>query len=158
MNVIPVLQPPLDGSIPDPRILWANFETTLRGFQNNHLPSGTLTWDVATFFVPSNIKLASDMKPPWTLQDPEIWQPKFLYFNIYAQAFPQEGPIGGVEKAVFLGTTGLDGRADRFFVDVNIWPDGFLGSSQARLYVQGVTDRGEVLAWDHCAYVDIALY
>jgi mannosyl-glycoprotein endo-beta-N-acetylglucosaminidase len=160
MNVIPVLPPALDGTTTKSSVLWADFETTTPG-SATVLPSGILTWDVTTFFDQSNVTTddttTDNTKPPWTLQNPESWLPKFLYFNIYAQAYSKDGSIGGPDKAGFVGTTGLDGRANRFFVDSNIWPDGILGASKAMLYVQGVTDHGDVLPWDRCASVTIDL-
>ena len=29
------------------------------------------------------------------------------------------------------------------------------GASRARFYVQGVTDKGRVLGWEDCAFVDV---
>ncbi len=174
MTVVPVLPGALDGSTVVSSVLWADFSTTTTGTDST-LPTGVLTWDVASFFVPgtvnrlpilmdvtsfvvpTTVKSTDDMKPPWTLQDPAQWLPKFIYFNIYAQAFGSDGKIGGPESASFMGTTGLDGRGQRFFIDEMVWPDGILGASKARLHVQGVTDHGEVLMWDRCAYVDIKL-
>jgi len=154
MTVVPVLPAALDGSTVDSRILWADFSTTTTG-TNNTLPTGVLTWDVTSFFVPPIVNTQDKTKPQWTLQDPAQWLPKFIYFNIYAQALSSKGTVKGERS--FMGTTGLDGRAQRFFVDQAVWPDGILGASKARVYVQGVTDHGEVLTWDRCAQVDIKL-
>jgi len=146
MNVVPVLPPPLDGSTIKTGVLWADFGIITAGSATT-LPSGILTWDVTTFFDQSNAA-SNNMGPPWTLQSPDSWLPKFIYFNIYAQAEASDGTRGVV---TFIGTTGLDGRANRFFVDPNVWPDGFLAASNdnAYLYVEGVTDHGDVLG-DQC--------
>lgn len=146
MNVVPVLPPPMDGSTIECSVLWADFEITTAG-STATLPSGILIWDVTTFFdQPQGAN--NNTGPPWTLQSPELWLPKFIYFNIYAQAEASDGTKGEV---TFIGTTGLDGHANRFFVDPNVWPDGFLAASNAYLYMQGVTDYRDVLLWDHCA-------
>jgi len=156
MTVAPVLPAALDGSTVLSNVLWADFSITTTGTAST-LPTGILTWDVTSFFVPATVNSTVDTKPQWTLQDPAQWLPKFLYFNVYAQAFGSDGKIGGPGSASFMGTTGLDGRGQRFFVDGSMWPDGILGASKARLYVQGVTDQGEVLPWDRCAYIDISV-
>nr|VWP00370.1 AAA domain-containing protein [Ganoderma boninense] len=81
----------------------------------------------------------------------------FAYFNVYVQAYPGSGAAYEPEAATFVGTTGLDGRANRFYVDPACLPPGLkdAGVSKARFYLQGVTDRGRVVDWEECAFVDV---
>jgi mannosyl-glycoprotein endo-beta-N-acetylglucosaminidase len=55
-----------------------------------------------------------------------------------------------------MGTTGLDGRPNRFYVDWGVLPDAIKGMVDIRFYVQGVTDRGEVMEWEQCVFVDVS--
>ena len=139
-----------------PGILWAKFQSTKPIFNLNGL-SGFLTWDIASSFprlTPRTISSSEDPDPIWILDDTKSRFPSFLYFNVYVNPHPRSGSIAGVAAAVFLGTTGLDGRANRFYVDWTILPQNMKGARGLRFYVQGVTDTGEVLPWEMCSHVD----
>jgi mannosyl-glycoprotein endo-beta-N-acetylglucosaminidase len=67
------------------------------------------------------------------------------------------------EDAVWIGTSGgtAEGRKRAFVV---AWKslkillgmgEGGRGKGKVRFYVQGVTDRGVVLRWERCVYVDV---
>jgi mannosyl-glycoprotein endo-beta-N-acetylglucosaminidase len=135
-----------------PAVLWADFERRLDSVRL----AGILTWEISTSFplLPINtITSVDDPAVPWNpLPVSERWFPSFIYFNIY---IGQHGDALSPEKAVFIGTTGLDGRANRFYVDPECLPRDVDGKGGVRFYVQGVTDRGEVLRWDQCVFVDV---
>jgi mannosyl-glycoprotein endo-beta-N-acetylglucosaminidase len=130
-----------------PRIIWADFQHA------EDRNSGVLTWEIGAAFppicLPATIPAPDDPTPLWTLDSTDHGFPSCAYFNIYAGA-----ALGGPTKATFIGTTGLDGRANRFYVDWAVLPDIIKGMKEMRFYVQGVTDRGEVMEWEQCAYVD----
>ena len=117
---------------------------------------GVLTWDTASTFTPIDV-LVEDKEstiPAWLLQDTPAYRfPTFVYFNIYAVSLDRSTHADSA-SAVFIGTTGLDGRANRFYVDRACLPTGWDQRTGLRFYVQGVTDRGEVLPWERCATVD----
>ena len=50
--------------------------------------------------------------------------------------------------------TGLDGRENRFYVDPACIPESIRDAKTVRLFVQGVSDNGQVLEWEECAFVD----
>jgi mannosyl-glycoprotein endo-beta-N-acetylglucosaminidase len=139
--------PPPHLCIASPRILWADFQ------REGECKSGVLTWEVAAAFppisLPSTISSPDDPMPLWSLDRSDHAFPSCAYFNIYAGA-----ALDGPAKAPFIGTTGLDGCANRFYVDWEVLPDVVKGMKETRFYVQGVTDRGEVLEWEQCAFVD----
>jgi mannosyl-glycoprotein endo-beta-N-acetylglucosaminidase len=159
-----------------PKVLWAHFEapapvtststsvasTTL---EKAHDCVGTLTWDTGVAFsalTPSAIppiNSPEDTVLAWTLPDDQghVWFPAFLYFNVYAAPIFAAGvPVPEPEGANFVGTTGLAGLEDSTRVEYGMMPEveGKEGLKGWRWYVQGVTDRGEVLPWDRCAYAD----
>lgn len=140
-------RPPPHLCTASPRILWADFQ------RKEELNSGVLTWEIAAAFppisLPSTIPTPDDPTPLWSLDSSDHAFPSCAYFNVYAGA-----PLDGPTKATFIGSTGLDGRANRFYVDWAVLPDAIKGMREARFYVQGVTDRGEVLEWEQCAFVD----
>ncbi|KDQ49805.1 glycoside hydrolase family 85 protein [Jaapia argillacea MUCL 33604] len=143
------------------KILWADFSSDPTSNPNATGISGTLTWDTASSFSAlTTISLTSpeDPIPAWILPASEHWFPTFLYFNIYA-AMPL-GLVGqppSPERATFVGTTGLDGRGNRFYVEPALLPEVMRGVRAVRFYVQGVTDVGDVLRWEHCAFVDVSM-
>ncbi|EIW81737.1 glycoside hydrolase family 85 protein [Coniophora puteana RWD-64-598 SS2] len=134
---------------------------------------GTLSWTLSTslppFTLPQNPILPDDPTPLWLLRpSPPAPEVEFAYFNIYALArFAHDGlkpeyPNPAPERATWVGTTGYDGRALGFVVDPRCL-EGVSGMSMSggdeaprgvRFYVQGVTQRGEVIGWDWCAWVD----
>ena len=140
-----------------PGILWAKFENTkLLATPLTDL-SGLLTWDIASSFprlTLREIPPPEDPNPLWILDDTNRRFPSFLYFNIYVIPHPRSGSVAGPAAAVFIGTTGLDGRANRFYVDSTLLPKSVMDGKGLRFYVQGVTDKGDVLPWDMCAFVD----
>lgn len=156
MSVFPSIPPTLSSH--QPKILWAKFDSPSSPDSNVKL-YGTLVWEVATSFAQlTNIAVTSpeDPSPVWILDTSDKWFPTFHYFNIYVQPHVPNGGVPGPENAVFIGTTGLNGRANRFFVDAQCLPE-FEGAKYARFLVQGVTNRGDLLKWDRCAFVDVKM-
>lgn len=153
INVFPTS--PVASSAHQPRLLWADFAAST---DNDNKVSGVLTWEVAASFAPlTNIAVTSpeDPNPAWILNSSNKWFPEFLYFNIYMQVHTSDGTVSSPKTATFIGTTGLDGRRHRFFVDPKILPDEAVKAGSVRYLVQAVTDRGEVLKWDQCVFVDV---
>ncbi|KAA1478446.1 hypothetical protein DENSPDRAFT_685666 [Dentipellis sp. KUC8613] len=151
-------------TIAAPRILWADFQRTPppeAGAKTTSL--GTLSWEIAATFpsvsVSTNIPSVEDPNPIWHLDTSDRWMPAFSYFNIYVHAHSPSGYVGGPEDATFIGTTGLDGKANEIHIGKEVLPKEVLDSEarEVRFYVQGVTDRGEVLAWNRCVFVDAML-
>jgi mannosyl-glycoprotein endo-beta-N-acetylglucosaminidase len=137
-----------------PRLLWANFEAD----SPSDKLSGILTWDVVTSFAPPiSITPPSpeNPRPTWILGTSDQWLPTFVYFNIYVQSHASDGSIPAPNSAIFIGTTGLDGRGQRFFVDHKCLLEGIVGSKSIRFLVQGITDKGDLLDWDQCVFVDV---
>ncbi|KAI0301885.1 glycosyl hydrolase family 85-domain-containing protein [Multifurca ochricompacta] len=134
-------------SVASPRILWADFQRI------KDRKSGVLTWEIAAAFprisLPDTFPTIDNPTPLWSLDTSDRAFPSCAYFNIYAGAALQ-----GPTKATFIGTTGLDGRANRFYVDWAVLPDVIKELREIRFYVQGVTDHGEVMKWEQCAFVD----
>jgi mannosyl-glycoprotein endo-beta-N-acetylglucosaminidase len=117
-----------------PAIIWADY----------HKNTKLLEWGCATSLprmAAINITSPDDPTPAWVI--PESWNASFVYFNIYAIdiARASEGP----KEAAFVGTSGYEDLYE-LFVGVE---------RSKRFYVQGVTDRGEVVSWERCAYVDV---
>jgi mannosyl-glycoprotein endo-beta-N-acetylglucosaminidase len=142
-----------------PKVIWAAFKPSPPPSISGKTArfSGVLTWEVGEYFGPlTSLTLVGpeDPKPAWP-QGSRV--PGFLYFNVYV--LPHHSAPGIAlkpEDAVFIGTTGLDGRANRFYIDSACLPSGFENIRTARFYVQGVTDRGVVLSWQDCVFVDVA--
>ncbi|TDL17628.1 hypothetical protein BD410DRAFT_541522 [Rickenella mellea] len=142
--------PPADTTAFQPRILWAD----ISGPEADG--SRKLTWDICASFTPIgpiNIGSSEDPKPAWMIDHASGWFPSFSYFNIYAQVC-EAGGVFSPENAGFIGTTGMTGVQYCFEVERGTITMG-TGGAKVRLYVQGVTDRGEVLPWAACAFVDI---
>lgn len=103
-----------------------------------------------------------------------------MYSNIYALEYRGDGtPPGDVGDAVWIGTSGsgYEGMMNRFVVerDVRLGGDHVdgdsgsggqgqggqggrvvsVGNGKMRFYVQGVTEKGEVLDWTRCVFVDV---
>ncbi|KAI0092885.1 glycosyl hydrolase family 85-domain-containing protein [Irpex rosettiformis] len=138
---------------PVPKLIWADFAPKGR----NTPFSGVLTWETGGQHLPLNniiISSTEDPFPAW-LTSLAVRFP-FIYFNIYANVRKDgEGDAVQPEDAAFVGTTGLDGRANRFFVDPASLPSSFLDARALRFYIQGVTERGLVLPWKDCVFVDV---
>jgi mannosyl-glycoprotein endo-beta-N-acetylglucosaminidase len=139
--------PSFNLSLASPRILWADFQPS-----KDH-NSGILTWELGSAYPPVTLP-ATDPPvdspiPLWSLDSSKHAFPSCAYFNIYAGT-----SLGGPTRATFIGTTGLDGRANRFYVDWGVLPDTIKGLKEIRFFVQGVTDRGEVMEWGQCVFVD----
>ena len=118
---------------------------------------GVVTWDTASTFAPIDVQVPDpeSTTPAWLLQDtPAYRSPAFVYFNIYATPLPSPSVNVDPAQAVFIGTTGLDGRGNRFYTERTCFPDNWDKLPGVRFYVQGVTDRGDVLPWERCATVD----
>ena len=136
-------------SLASPRILWADF----RPSQDHN--SGILTWELGSVYPPI---MLPDTAPPvdspiplWSLDNSKHPFPLCAYFNIYAST-----SLGDPTQATFIGTTGLHGRANRFYVDWGVLPDVIKSLKEIRFFVQGVTDRGEVIEWEQCVFVDVS--
>ncbi|GLB33215.1 putative glycosyl hydrolase family 85 [Lyophyllum shimeji] len=156
LNVYAV--PPQSAAAPvqSPRILSADFV----GPASIDDP-GILSWDVGVSFpLLHNITITSPDDPvsAWTVQPSNKWFPDFVYFNIYALMITADGQGGQPEDAQWIGTTGLEGIRNTFTIvpqDLPFWSEQQVKKvSKVRFYVQGVTDRGEVLGWDRCVFVD----
>ena len=133
--------------VASPRVLWADFG------QSEDRKSGLLTWETAAGFPPISLPVGAppieSPTPLWSVDTSDYAFPSCAYFNIYAGA-ASKTPT----NATFIGTTGLDGRANRFHVDWGVLPAIFKDLKEIRFLVQGVTNRGEVMGWDQCAFVD----
>ncbi|KAI0915545.1 hypothetical protein AcV5_003735 [Taiwanofungus camphoratus] len=154
LNVHPS-QTSSDLSIHQARVLWADFKRFPAPTDSSIL-SGILTWDIATSFTPlSNVRISSDPEDPQPIWRLESEFPSFAYFNIYVQAHAEDGTVPHPDTAVFIGTTGLDGMKNRFYIDPPCLPLSLSGARTIRFYVQGITDRGDLLEWGNCAFVDV---
>lgn len=155
----------------EPMILWADLTPQLPSPSSSLVPvGGTITWETGITFpdtpnstITSTEDPVSVFKvPPSTQEYP--WFPSFVYFNIYALVHhPVNGTVGQPENSVWIGTSGgtAEGRKCAFGV---VWKslkvllglgDGGVGKGKVTFYVQGVTDRGVVLGWERCVYVDV---
>ena len=139
-----------------PVILWADFERN-SGESSYDRTSGILTWGIAASLSSStriNVTSPEDPEPAWATDSSGRWFPSFLYFNIYAQRYSSDGKVGRPDDAAWIGTTGLDGKVNRFVVRQQNLPFTDDEGAQTRFYVQGVTACGEVLPWKQCVFVD----
>jgi len=134
-------------SVASPQILWANFQ------REQDSKSGVLTWEMAEVFppisLPVTVPAVDSPTPLWSLGVPKHAFLSCSYFNIYVGS-----ALDGPNKATFMGTTGLDGRGNRFYVDWELLPNVVKDLKEKRFYVQGVTDRGEVMEWERCVFAD----
>lgn len=139
-------------------------------------PIGKLIWGAGASLPPLgfiNIGAINpeDPKPVWTLPSNTVntsseWLLRYLYFNIYALPYRSPEPpatqeyVGQPEEATWIGTTGIDGEANSFFVTkehlagVNGALDAVAGGKKVRFFVQGVDHHGRVIDWDRCVFVD----
>lgn len=141
----------------DTQLIWADFQRTSDPSQTF---KGQLTWE-ATVSLPViravTIVTADDPVSAWPLQPSDKWFPEFLYFNIYAQPYQDNWSIGGSEDAIWIGTSGSDGKKNAFLVTQNNLPFPIQNINKVRFYVQGVTDRGEVMKWNKSTFVDVSI-
>jgi len=135
-----------------PRVLWANYLKSL------------LKWEIAAYFDPIPGGTLEPQPPDntelkWEISPAVTAYPRFMFFNLYVEAPSMAGFYRGPEYAIFIGTTGWDGRENRFYVEDTMLPEGLKTGSgvDVRFYVQGVTDRGEILPWVDGAFVDAKL-
>ncbi|KAI0751806.1 glycosyl hydrolase family 85-domain-containing protein [Daedaleopsis nitida] len=139
-----------------PKVIWVDFRAVPEPMDGAASPfAGTLTWGTGISLGPLptlSLSSAEDPKPCWVLDHPPS---AFAYFGVYALAHTGEGAAMPPEEAIFVGTTGLDGRANRFYVDPPCLPAELQSARKVRFFVQGVTDRGQVLEWEDCAFVDV---
>ncbi|KAF8548775.1 glycoside hydrolase family 85 protein [Imleria badia] len=148
--------PPYSVSVGTPSITGATFAPSPRA--TNAL-EGVLTWDTASTFAPIDVQVENSDKestiPAWLLHDTPAYRfPTFTYFNVYVAPLDRSARAGPPTSAVFIGTTGHDGRANRFYVEPACLPTGWDEWAGARFYIQGVTDHGDVLPWEKCATVE----
>ncbi|KAF9530919.1 glycosyl hydrolase family 85-domain-containing protein [Crepidotus variabilis] len=145
-----------------PLILWADYTPTTTSASEAVKPFfGMLTWEVATTFpLLKNFQIppAEDPKSIWNVQPTIRWFPEYLYFNIYAQAFSDNTTVGKVDTATWVGTSssGWSGQKNMFSVIAENLPFEAKPDRKVRFYVQGVSDRGQVLQWNRCAFVDVS--
>jgi mannosyl-glycoprotein endo-beta-N-acetylglucosaminidase len=142
----------------DTIVLWADYSASSSDNGPAKPFSGTLSWEVATCFPPvTSISITSPEDPvsAWNQQPTITWFPSFLYFNIYVQVFTDEYNVGTVDTASWIGTSGWDGQKNGFDIRPDNLPSVVPPNRKVRFYVRGVTDRGEVMKWDKCAYVDL---
>ena len=168
-----------------PKILWAHFiPSSPSEFVNPHTSkgddpglAGMLRWETAASFPPLDPTLIADI-----ITSPEApisalplyhpgWFPGFVYFNVYALPYATvdgQDKVGQPEQAVWVGTSGVEGRRNVFGI-----PNGRLlfgkdsdngnGNGEVnkkrkiRFYVQGVDGVGQVMKWEECAFVDCEL-
>ena len=145
--------PPQSVSLGTPSVTGAKFAPAS---QAADAFKGVLTWDTASTFTHTDVQIDDEESttPAWLLQDTPAYRfPTFVYFNIYAAPLNGSTAVDSA-SAVFVGTTGLDGRANRFYVEQACFPTGWDKKTAVRFYVRGVTDRGEALPWERCATVD----
>ena len=135
-----------------PRVLWANYLKSL------------LTWEVSAYFDPIPGETLEPQPPDntelkWEISPAVTAYPRFMFFNVYVEAPSMAGFYRGPEHATFIGTTGWDGRENRFYVEDTMLPEGLKTGSgvDVRFYVQGVTNRGEVLPWVDGVFADAKL-
>ncbi|KAG6375348.1 glycoside hydrolase family 85 protein [Boletus reticuloceps] len=155
------IPPPQSVSVGTPSITGAKFAPSAHALNTNaDALEGVLTWDTTSTFTPIDSDVQIDdpesITPAWLLQDtPASRFPTFAYFNIYTVPLHDAAAAAHADtgSTVFIGTTGLDGRANRFYVEPACLPRGWDTWDGAKFYVQGVTDRGEVLPWESCATV-----
>lgn len=146
-------RPPSEVFVPETVLPWAHF---VPASKSSSPLDEVLTWSASSVF-----PLMPGITNPPSPEDPiPLWQlesrpPSLLYFNIYIQQLPQDGTLPSPDDAIFIGTTGLDGRANRFYVDPVSIPPQLEGVGHVRFLVQGVTDRGEILPWDRCTFADV---
>jgi len=133
-------------------VLWANYLKNL------------LTWEIAAYFGPIPDGVLGPQPPDstelrWEMSPTAAAYPRFMFFNVYVEAPSMAGFYRGGEHATFIGTTGWDGRENRFYVEDVMLPEGLKTGSgfDVRFYVQGVTDRGEVLPWIDGVFVEAKL-
>lgn len=162
-----------------PQILWAHFipsESTNPHTSNcdDRGLAGMLRWETGASFPSLDPTLVEDI-----IASPEApisalplyhsgWFPAFVYFNVYALSYATvdgQDKVGQPEEAVWIGTSGVDGRRNVFGVPNNRLPfgkdsDNRNGNGEVnekkkvRFYVQGVDEVGQVMKWEECAFVD----
>jgi mannosyl-glycoprotein endo-beta-N-acetylglucosaminidase len=165
INVFPSVPSPNTTSPAQARIMWVDLQplppSTVTTGPLAYLP-GDLVWDVGATFPPIALGRLGDPEDPipvWRLDTSERCFPAMLYFNVYfewrGRADCERGVPMHPDRAVFIGTSGLDGQANRFYVDPKALPEFGRDAITFRFYVQGVTDRGEVLPWEQCAFVEV---
>lgn len=155
-----------------PSVIWADWTaydasgaaataTNPAGDASNK-PLGTLTWGTASILpLPAPLTAVPDPEDPrpiWSPDDPSLSRIEFLYFNVYA--LPNTRAPEGPSAAVWVGTSGLGGghvgsARERLWIERSMLPSDV--TQRARFYVQGVTSRGDVLAWESSTYVDVHL-
>ncbi|KAI6119223.1 glycoside hydrolase family 85 protein [Pisolithus thermaeus] len=151
--------PILPISVGLPRILWAHFAPDSAADSLSHLV-GVLTWDTALSLPPMTPinpyinNHPEDARPAWVLDDALPQSHSFLYFNVYVSAYSIDTDLLDSSPATFIATTGLDGHANRLYVEPQCLPQGLERNVCLRFHVQGVTNLGEVLPWERCAFVD----
>ncbi|KIY45738.1 hypothetical protein FISHEDRAFT_66793 [Fistulina hepatica ATCC 64428] len=172
INVYPTRQAVSEVEVP--LVLWVAHEletrTASKSTSSSEPPAvpatRQLTWDVAITLPPPTLlhtMKPEDPVPAWKTPPASSWFPGYLYFNIYVQAYARDGTVSSPdddpELCVWLGTTGMYGRARHFDLPPIEKLLGMPGIRKdaviLRYYVRGVTDTGEVGAWSQAGNVDI---
>ena len=154
------VHPAIDPSTvePSPRLIWADHRLSTPPEVPGQATrfAGVLSWEVGEYLpplTPITLMGPEDPKPAWL---PGSRALNLLHFNVYALPHASNIPALRPEDAVFIGTTGFDGRANQFYVDPACIAS-LVGDAQVvRFYVQGVTQQGNVLPWKDCVFVDVS--
>ena len=134
------------------RLLWVDCSPIC-----SSLATLCITWETCvSFTTPAKLGTVDPEAPllPWQLDRSPLWAPKYMYFNVYMQRRDvNDGGSMPSEGLLFIGTSGTDGMDRQFIIDRSSLPED-LRCGPVRFYIQGLTDRGLVTPWEHCAYVD----
>jgi len=142
---------PLDVVPYEPRLIWGDINFS----SENDSELIEISWDAGVCFTQDaiiNTVTIEDPNPPWLLDRRDTWYPGFAYFNVYALSRSNDNVLKP-EDATFIGTSGVDGFHDRLYIQRNGLPDA-LRQGALRVYVQGVTDQGDILDWSRCVFID----
>lgn len=148
LGMISVHQAPRADSLQrDLRILWGSCSVDAESF--------SLHWGVSVFFPsPPTLPITSpeDLHPAWLIEGHQTSYPHFMYFHVFFMV-QSDAPSHPPENATFIGVSRSDGKENSFTVKRQSLPRD-LRDTPLRFFIQGVTDRGFVLPWSHCLFVD----
>ena len=162
LSVFP--KPTLPGLSPfKHRLLWADCTPV-----PNSPDALLLTWDACISYTDAATIRPEDLipevpHPPWTIDRSPGWFPRLAYANVYVEKRTAATGVRPSSQAIFLGTSGWGSGATTgvgsscFLVQKSGIPEGVGGGGSVRFFVQGVLERGRVMSWDECVYVDFEL-
>lgn len=138
---------------PPLKVLWAHFTPPEPGSAEL---VGLLTWDAGIAFPALQQFALPDSESPTPVFVPPTngATPTLAYCNVYAEVEAENGSVGGPEASSFIGTSGLDGHSSKLRIEECMLTEELKQAKAVRFYVQGITQRGEPLPWERCAYVD----